>query len=180
MSNQRHEYISQYIPSGDPEDFDVATLYRTGELGAHFYPQSGIREYQIVQLDSGATSATPSGVVAVGQPAFWKDRTKKIVTNDQRFSSTARNGVAGIFVDVNTAGYYCAIQVHGPTTSTAPALTTGSFVIGNAAYPSAAGTTNFAATALGTAPTYQPVGYALAADSGGANTALYINAPKVW
>ena len=179
MSNQRKEYISPYIPSGNPEDYDVATLFRTGELGAAFYPGSGVREYQIVQLDSGATSATPSGVVAVGQPAFWKDRVNKIVTNDQRFSSTARNGVAGMFVDVNTAGYYCAIQVHGPTTSTAPALTTGAFVIGSAAIPSAAGTATVTAEALGTAPTYQPLGCALAVDSGG-TVSMYIDAPKVW
>lgn len=65
----------------------------------------GSKEYQLCQIDSGATSATPTGAIAQGQLMYWKSRTSYLVTNDVRFSDmyngTARNGVqsvAGVLV----------------------------------------------------------------------------------
>lgn len=61
-----------------------------GDLGKHFEDTTassvGVKSYQVVQVDSGATSATPVGALAQGQTLYWKDKANYIVTNDSRFS----------------------------------------------------------------------------------------------
>ena len=101
---------SPYIPNGNPDTMAVAidttannvgnfTPYAEGDLGASF--DLNDKSYEIVIVDSGATSATPVGAVAANQVAFWKDRTKRLVTNDNRMAIGAAalgfNFVAGIF-----------------------------------------------------------------------------------
>src|ERR1051325_3773004 len=92
---------SVYLGSQNPDSMNAASLYRPGELGAAF--EWNDRTYQVVQVDSGATAAASSGIVAQNDVAFWKDRSKYLVTNDLRFSN--RNNVAGVFRVAATAGY---------------------------------------------------------------------------
>jgi hypothetical protein len=56
-------YLGQF---SSVEAFNASTLYKQGELGARTATTNG-KEYQLVQLDSGATSANTVGIVAVGQ-----------------------------------------------------------------------------------------------------------------
>ena len=99
-----------YIVNGNPDTMAVSmdTLanrvgtqipYAEGDLGVSF--DLNDKAYEIVILDSGATSANTVGSVAANQIAFWKDRTNRIVTNDNRQAIGAAalsfNFVAGIF-----------------------------------------------------------------------------------
>ena len=63
--------INPYIYGANADATNVATLYAPAELGAQFY-NSG-NKYQRVQVDSGATSATPTGAVLATQLAYWVD-----------------------------------------------------------------------------------------------------------
>lgn len=131
MSNTR-QYVAQWIgPFSNVETFhqggaaapgfgQFPAFPNSGTLGARVIvtesPSSpGSKEYQLLQIDSGATSATPTGAIAQGQLMYWKDRAKYLVTNDVRFSdwfaSGTRNGVnsaAGVLVT--------------PTTGSSPAI----------------------------------------------------------
>jgi hypothetical protein len=100
-----------FMPQGTSAKTNSPTpFYAPGEIGCAFYdPMTGFTNVR-VRLDSGATSATPTGAVATGQLAFWKDRANNLVTNDQRFCDAATtasgfiNRVAGVFqLPVSTA-----------------------------------------------------------------------------
>ena len=122
MPNIRQDQ-AVFIDAGDPDKMNCLTLNRPGELGMCF--EWNQRSYQIVQLDSGATSATTAGAVAANELAYWKDRTTYLVTNDSRqalYANTAlsfRNRVAGIFrastsgTTTATPGYYICILQRG-------------------------------------------------------------------
>jgi hypothetical protein len=102
-----------YMPQGTPDKTNAASpYYAPGELGCSFYDQNTGGKYLRVQLDSGATSATPVGAPVAGQVAYWKIQTTagggstssnppSLVTNDPRFCdlgpTAAINRVAGIF-----------------------------------------------------------------------------------
>lgn len=161
------------IPNGNPrtwhgntEGLNGSGLLEPGELGA-VTPFNG-DEFQLVQVDSGVTSATPTGVVAAGQVAFWKDRVNYKVTNDGRFADGGvadfRNSVAGIFTMAALASEYCYLLQISPsypvTCASTPA--TGDTVVANSG--TAADATTVSA---GTAPTSQVIGTVLAAKSGG-------------
>ncbi len=153
MPNQKIQTV--YISTGDPDTMNASELYKPGELGAVF-DFAGSRRYQLVQLDSGAVAANTVGVVAATQVAFWKDKTKYLVTNDLRFSQ--RNLVAGIFRTALTAGYYGCILKKGKSINVLAASATyadGDVIIANSG--TAAAAINIAA---GTAPTYLPIGVA--------------------
>ncbi len=129
--------IAPYMPQGTPDKTNAPTpMYAPGELGCAFNDQTTGKAYLRVKLDSGATSATPIGIVAVGQLAYWKDRSAAIVTNDQRFCdvgiSGAINRVAGVFPVAVTAGG----GVNG--TDGLPLYYICDLVIGAKAYPVAA------------------------------------------
>lgn len=93
-----------FMPNGTSAKTNSPTpFYAPGEIGCAFYdPMTGFTNVR-VRLDSGATASTPTGVVAAGQLAFWKDRANNLVTNDQRFCDAAAttsgfvNRVAGVF-----------------------------------------------------------------------------------
>ena len=108
-----------YIVTGNPDTMNVSPAdwtslgARPGELGKAF--DKNDRAYQLVQLDSGATAATPVGVVAANQIAYWKDRVNYLVTNNRdaaeggSATGAYRNNVAGLFRNAATAGYYISV-----------------------------------------------------------------------
>jgi len=114
-----------YMSNGTAAATNTPTLYAPGELGCAFSDQNTGRNYARVKLDSGATSATPTGAVAANQLAFWKDRAAFIVTNDKRMAGEAAvtngavNNVAGVFANAATAGYYTDIVIAGRAVSVA-------------------------------------------------------------
>lgn len=150
-----------YIPTGNPDTWSEATLSRPGELGkAYDYND---RTYQRVQLDSGAVVANAVGVVAANQLAFWKDKSKYLVTNDKRQAqggslgtNAFANSVAGIFRAAVTAGYYCDILIRGRNIAVSD---DGSVGIGEMVSADlTANTAKALGTAVGTATPYQLIG----------------------
>ena len=78
-----------------------------GELGGRVeLTQTGVgtKEYQKVQLDSGAVAATGTGAPTTGELVFWKDKSKYLVTNESSVAIGGqtthgwRNEVAGVLV----------------------------------------------------------------------------------
>lgn len=122
-----------FMPQGTSAKTNSPTpFYAPGEIGSGFFdPMVGASVLR-VRLDSGATASTPTGAVAAGQLAFWKDRANNLVTNDQRFADTGAstngwvNRVAGVFqLAVSTAPntndstgnpitYVCDIVIEAP------------------------------------------------------------------
>lgn len=152
--------INPFLPTGNPDTTNVATLYAPGELGQVFLNQGNT--YQRVQLDSGATSATPTGAVAIGQTLFWKNKANKLVTNDKRFAgggasaNASRNFVAGIARVAATAGYYLDVLQKGNQISVA---SDGNGAAGDYAVSDAtAATARVTNVSNGTAPTVQNLG----------------------
>lgn len=174
--------LSPYIGNGNPDTYTVNVTpstpgsyqpYAGGEVGNAF--DWNDKAYQIVQLDSGATAATPAGAVAANQLAYWKDRAKYIVTNDSRFALFAdtalsfRNNVAGLFRSAVSAGYVCNVLQRGRGVSVAEAgsATPGMLLV--------ASTSTTACTALGvainTAAPCMPLGVVITATSNNVCTA---------
>lgn len=159
-------------PFSSVESFNSSTLYKQGELGARV-ATGGNKEYQLVQLDSGATAATGVGIVAVGQVAYWKDKTRYLVTNNflaavggQSANNAFRNEIAGIFrvavtpgaaADSSGGGYYCFVQQKGNCSNVVSKSLTavkGYWIVGD----TTASTAQVDIVAAGTAPTVQPIG----------------------
>ena len=165
-------------PYSNVEAINATTLYKPGELGSQI--QLVGKSYQLVQVDSGATAATGAGHVPLcGDLAFWKDRSKYIVTNDkaqaENNAGDSRNSAAGVFNSLTsgaagtasiTPGRYGVIQQRGTHVGV---LTTGSAAAAGGtlvSVASATSTTPAAVTvAAGTAPTCVVVGIATAATS---------------
>ncbi len=177
---------SLYIgPFASIEAINATTLYKPGELGSQV--QITGKAYQLVQLDSGATAATPSGLPVCGSVAYWKSRPSYIVTNDIRFADgyttgttgQGANSVAGVFNSLTsgaggsatiTPGNFGVIQQRGTHVGLYTNATTASgpdqWLVSDTA-----NTGKVAAVALATAPAYTPVGRATAAT--GAVTSSY-------
>lgn len=123
MSQIYQRIQNPYMPQGTALKTNSATLYAPGELGCAFYEQMSGYSFARMLLDSGATASTPTGAVAAGQLAFWKDRVNNIITNDKRLCDVgptgAVNRVAGIFGLAVTAGNYCDIIIQGKGVSVA-------------------------------------------------------------
>lgn len=158
-----------YIKGGNPDTVNDSELYAGGELGSYY--DFNDRTYCIVKLDSGATAGPTVGVVLTGQLAFWKDKDTRLVTNDFRFaiggqtSNAWRNQVAGIFRGSITAGYYCHILSRGDNISV---KSDGNGGVGQTAIAEGtADTSRVGTVAVGTAPTYVPVGIIRGAAGGG-------------
>lgn len=165
-----------FMPNGTPNlTNSPSPPYAPGEMGKVFVDQNTGNAYIRVFLDSGATSATTVGVVAAGQLAFWKDRTKNLVTNDANFNDTGTpascvNRVVGVFQTAVTAApgtnnslgvpiqYYCDLLVQGRNQ---PILATQGAVVAQGAAVIADSTTarSKTVTNVTTAPTQQVLGY---------------------
>lgn len=149
-----------YLYGASADVTNTPALYAPAELGAVFY-NSGNR-YQRVLLDSGATAATPTGIVAVGQTAFWVSKINKIVSNDKRLalttggSTASRNAVAGIFRVAATAGNYVDVlqKGNGVLVASDGAGNPGDLAVSDAT----AATARVTSVTIGTAPTVQTVG----------------------
>jgi len=83
-----------------------------GELGGRVeltQTGAGTKEYQKVQLDSGAVAATAAGAPTTNQLLYWKNKQTYTVTNDSRFAIGGqtthgwRNEVAGVLVQPQAA-----------------------------------------------------------------------------
>ena len=161
-----------YADTGDPDTVNVASLYKPGELGASLSRNN--REYQLVQCDTGAPSATGVGVVAATQLAFWKDRSAYLVTND--LAQSVRNQVAGIFRAAITAGRYCFVLKRGQAISVLADSAT--YVDGEKAIANSGTNAGIINIAAGTAITYTGVGEVRGARSGGV-VSVDVNIPEV-
>jgi hypothetical protein len=134
-----------------------------GSIGVTFEAGNPQRSYQRVLLDSGATAATPTGVVAANQLAYWKDKPTYTVTNDSRMAyggtgttPTFENFVAGVFRVAGTAGYVVDVCQRGQAISVA---SDGNGAVGDTAVADTSTTTaRVGKTTAGTAPTYMPLG----------------------
>lgn len=135
--NQYRRALS--VPNGNPNTWHANTDipggggYQPGEVGA-VLPWYG-QQYQRVKMDSGATSATATGVPAAGQLAFWKDRSSYLVTNDVRFADSGsvpagqyprdgRGAVAGVIEMAVLAGEQFFVHQKGASnvkTTSSPA-----------------------------------------------------------
>lgn len=170
-----------WLPTGNPDttnitiaDWDSVAGQR-GQLG--MVHENDSNTYQRVKLDSGATSATPTGVVAANQLAFWRyqgDSTVQpyTVTNDRRFAMNLTeatgayaNFVAGIFRMAVTAGRYCDILVKGPNIPVADGGNT--FAAGELIFAELDSAAAVNRVAVGTYPSYLALGRARGAASGG-------------
>lgn len=172
---------SVYSPTGNPDTCNYGPAYAPGETGTYY--DFGQRSYQIVQLDSGATSATPTGAVAANQVAYWKDKTNYIVTNDARMAvggqganNAYRNFVAGFFRTAVTPGNICHVIQRG---NSIPCNSDGAGAVGDSAIcassTSLAQVTNVAA---GTAAGPQVLGVIRGAAVGGVIN-VDLNIPSV-
>jgi hypothetical protein len=112
-----YEQNAVYLQSGDPLTEDAATLMEPGTLGARFtlqYPTSRAtpatpprtRRFQLVRVDPAAAAAPKSG-----QPVYWSDRSKYLVTTA---GGTLLNQLAGVINNAATRGNYTCIQLGGP------------------------------------------------------------------
>lgn len=169
-----------WLPTGNPDTTNITPADwggtatqagmggQPGSLGIKFEASPASSAYQRVQLDSGATASNTVGVVAANQLAYWKDKSKYLVTNDFRQANAVnmqgvsfansgfRNFVAGIFRSAITAGNYCDILQRGQSISV---KTTGSPVAGDILVSdTTASTAQAAPVTPGTAPTVNRIG----------------------
>jgi hypothetical protein len=187
--------ISPYLQNGNPDTLNYvlpAQLagggyppgdgpYAPGDLGEPFGWND--KQYSVVVCDSGATSATPTGIVAANQLAFWKDKSNKIVTNDRRFAvvygaNASSNFVAGIFRAAIGAGNMCCVLTDGfniPVKSGANAIVAGGEVNAD---PTESNGPQIIGNALGTGSGYMLLGFARAVNSGG-NTNCDLSIPAL-
>jgi|WetSurMetagenome_2_1015567.scaffolds.fasta_scaffold06646_4 hypothetical protein len=170
-----------FMPQGVANDTnapDTATFpfYSRGEIGCAFYDPNTNRAHARVRLDSGATSATPIGAVAIGQLAFWKDRTLAIVTNDKRFCDVGPSGsvnrVAGVFTVAATASNITDICIQGKgVTCVIGAALAGAQAICDSTADTAK--VNYT-TGVGTAPASQVIGTFVSATTVDVNLGSFI------
>lgn len=175
--NQRGGTV--FIPTQNPETVNYTPNYAPGELGTAY--SFGLKDYQITQLDSGATVSTPTGVVATNQLAFWKDKASYLVTNDRRqafggiATTSYQNMIAGRFGSAITAGNICHIQQRGVGNllDGGNTFAVGESVIAEADLVAAADR-----VAVGTAVTFQRLGFARGAAAAGI-VAVDLDIPNV-
>jgi len=173
---------SLYLSTGNPDTVNdtpafVAAVFRGGELG--MAADFNDRAYQRVVLDSGATAATATGVVAANQLAFWKDESQYLVTNDSTQSSLGptnfRAKVAGIFRSAVTAGNWCFVLQRGRNILVKGAGgAVGDTIIPNSG--TAAASTNIAAG--GTQTAWQKIGVCTVATDG-TNVTVDVDIPNI-
>lgn len=167
-----------YLVSGDPNSENNPSLLYPGMLGSRMTVKEPgppgspgavnfrSKTYQLVQVDSAATTAPYASAVA-----WWSDKTKYLVTTSP--TTLGRGRVAGVFVNAIGLGNFGCIQTQGPCTTkfidavvVANVTAAGNFVIPSAT----AGKADV--IAAGTAPTYPPLGLTAGLLSGGDSTAV--------
>ena len=163
---------------------NTSTLYKPGELGVVVEEVAAGRRGQFVQLDSGATSATATGVVAAGQLAFWKDKSQALVTNNAPQANAvnapaggwgnagnqtldARNFIAGVFQNATLPGNYTIILQRSDQKAGFPVKVTGSPNAGDNLVANTGTAADAAGVNAGTAPTCLVIGQVIGAVSGG-------------
>jgi len=177
-------------PFANIEQMSTPTLYKPGELGSQI--QIGTKAYQLIQVDSGATAAVSAAghVPQAGDLAFWRDKSKYMVTNDRNSAgipaagggggaTNSRNFYAGVFCSITGGasgtgsvrpGEYGVIQQRGQhpgVLTSAATLSTGLFIC-----PSSSATAPDGVNiAIGSSPIGPVVGIATAAN--GAVTTTY-------
>lgn len=161
----RWEMPPVYLQSGDPETESTPTLHAPGLLGARFTitnPQRSApgtetttagrsKRYQLVKTDSTMAVAPYPGAVA-----WWADKAAYVVTTSA--SASSRGAIAGVFARAwQTAGDYMCVQIGGPNFTKFVDASMAAVAAGEHAIPSA---TDGKAQreAVGTAPTYPPLG----------------------
>mgnify|MGYP001559722055 CR=1 FL=1 len=170
-----------WLPTGNPDTTNITSDDFTGmggqpgSLGQKF--DFNDRMYQRVRLDSGAVAANPPGIPATNDLLYWKDKDNYLVTNDRRQTMAPlasgtivsgggyRNFVAGILRNAATAGRYIDILQKGdaiPVPDGGNTFAVGETVIAEDDTVAAADR-----VAVGTAPTFQRLGIARGAASGG-------------
>jgi hypothetical protein len=170
-----------WLPQGNADNTNISpTDYNSlggqpGDLGQKF--QSNLNQYQRVLLDSGATSATPAGAPAANDLLYWKDKSNYIVTNDRRQTMATlglstivsgggyRNFIAGVLRNAATGGYYIDALQAGIAIS----LPDGgnNFAVGETVIAEDDTASAVDRIAVGTAPTFQRIGIARGAATGG-------------
>lgn len=174
MPNERNVQTAYLGQAGEPDTFAETVLYKPGELGNSLEWKD--RSYQLVRLDTSATSATPTGVVAANQVAYWKDQSTYTVTNsrlseenvpDGQFAAYLgyQNNVAGIFRLAVVAGDHTYLLQRGnniPLADGGNTFAAGESVIAEAGTAAAADR-----IAVGTAVTFQRLGFAQGVAAGG-------------
>lgn len=175
-----------FLPGGDPEAVNEASLLYPGQLGNRFRfinpPRSApnnttgagtSKAYQLVKTDSTMTVAPYSGAVA-----WFANQAQYLVTTTA--ATPGRGRVAGIFRNAVTPGNYTCIQVGGlGTVKMIDAVTAAPTVAGLIVVPSS---TNAKADTLaaGSAATYPIIGRTAGAYDAPAATALVdIDVPEV-
>ena len=175
----RHSAGTIWLPTGNPETTNITPTDfnsmggQPGDLGLAFEAGNPSRSYQRVQLDSGATAATPAGVVVAGDLMYWKDKSVYLVTNDSRFAMNGasaagafRNYAAGVIRLAATAGNIVDIVQRGQSVPCADGGNT--FTAGETVF--AENTTTDSAldrTAVGTYPGVTVLGIARGAAANG-------------
>lgn len=186
----RHSAGTVWLPTGNPDTTNITPTDfnsmggQPGSLGVTFEATPPDRSYQRVQLDSGATAATPTGAVAANQVLYWKDKGAYLVTNDSRFAlgggsgaNGFRNAGAGILRNAPTPGNFIDILQRGRAI---PVNSDGTGVIGDIAVISTSTTVpEVTAVAAGTAPTTRPVIGVIRAVAVGANISVDVDMPNV-
>lgn len=159
------------VPNGNPltwhgntEGLNGTGLIEPGELGG-VLPGNSFQA-QLVKMDSGATSATATGVPAAGQLAFWKDRSNYLVTNVFAQADSAhipagqitrdgRSSVAGVIEMAVLPGEFFFVHQKGLT---AGVKTSSTPTAGDNLVPNAGTAADCTSTAAGSAPVGIPVG----------------------
>src|SRR5574341_1895934 len=160
MPNEKNVQTQYLGPTNNADTYSEASPYPdTGAMGQVL--EQNNRTYQFAKLDSGAAAlAAP----AANDLLFWKDRTQYLVTTDSRFSSGARNNVAGVLRNAATAGDWIFALQRGDAISV---KSDGNGVAGDIAIANSGTSADITRIAAGTAPTYQILGKVTAAAAGG-------------
>lgn len=164
-----------------------SALYKEGELGTEIPDVGSDRIFKIVQVDSGCTANAPSGAVAAHELAYWKDKSRSLVTNDMTQANAVnspnaathdgRNFVAGVFTNAVTAGYYTNILRRDNTSNgyTVKAAVGGTYASGVIAVPNTGVAADATSVAAGTAPTCKTIGVVLGARDSDGNVPVWVN-----